>query len=114
MSTSRRLAVTFLCVVFCVMSRTCDAQFQQNSARARDQGLSIPTIQVKTFVNKAVGFRTREPGFESSHREFNQNELEIDGLCMRCRDSNPRHSEHESPPTSTRPGLPPIGYKNFS
>ena len=26
---------------------------------------------------------------------------------MRCRDSNPQPSEHESPPITTRPGLPP-------
>ena len=26
---------------------------------------------------------------------------------LRCRDSNPRPLEHESPPKSTRPGLPP-------
>ena len=27
---------------------------------------------------------------------------------IRCRDSNPRPSEHESPPITTRPGLPPL------
>ena len=32
-------------------------------------------------------------------------------LCpssLRCMDSNPRPSEHESPPITTRPGLPPL------
>ena len=28
---------------------------------------------------------------------------------IRCRDSNPRPFKHESPPITTRPGLPPFG-----
>ena len=32
---------------------------------------------IKTLVNKAVGSQTRRPKFESSHRQFNQKELEL-------------------------------------
>ena len=39
--------VTLLCVILVTFASTCDAQFLQNSARSRDQGLSIPTIQVR-------------------------------------------------------------------
>ena len=33
---------------------------------------------------------------------------------IRCRDLNPRPLEHESPNITTRPGLPPIGFKVVS
>ena len=33
---------------------------------------------------------------------------------LRCRDSNPRPSEHESPPITTRPGLPPSAILVYS
>ena len=39
---------------------------------------------------------------------FTTNECEKMSIQYMGYDSNPRSSEHESPPISTRPGLPPV------
>ena len=48
--------------------------------------------------------------FSNNHYNFTTTKCEKCPYGSRCRDSNPRPSEHESPPVTTRPGLPPIDW----
>ena len=50
--------------------------------------------------------------FQTNFTIFTTNKCEKCPSSIRCWDSNPRPSEYESPPITTRPGLPPNRFDN--
>ena len=51
--------------------------------------------------------------FQTNITIFIANKCENFPSSIRCWDSNPQPSEHESPPITTRPGLPRLFYLNI-
>ena len=85
--------------------------------------INLPAFQEQTYIANVQCFfkKWANPGlffvyfrlFKQTLQFFTTNKCEKCPSSIWCRDSNPQPSEYESPPITTRPGLPPFERAKF-
>ena len=94
-----------------VRCSTSNWRFIDTSSRdvsVQDKSTSVTLAKKIFFLNgHSQPLYVYFPLFNTNITTFTTNKCEKCTSSIRCWDSNPRPSEHKSPPITTRPGLPP-------